>query len=679
MESEALTFRTKSLPSGRPPKWAVYIAILLLAWLAVELCLAGRQQSATYDEADHIFAGYRYWMCSDFGSNFETPPLVKLVSAIPLPLQKLKVPVLLCGATHSTTSDFSDLADAGAFLYSNDADSILFQTRVFASLFTLVLGALLFESAYVAFGVEPALIALTIFVFDPNILAHGFLVTTDMGLACCLYSTVYAFYLYLERRANRWLVATGVMAGATLAVKHSGLIVFPLLVALALAEFTAERHTSANKPWTSNRIVKMASALVFVALISYAILWAFYGFRFASQPHARVMSLVHAEDNSSGKLSTNLFLYSLRAHLLPEAYLFGLKHVISTVRGGSPIFLLGKTYAAGKWFYFPAVLLIKSTFGFLFLLLLGAWVLILARGKSRRALSMLTIPPLLFLILCLPARLNIGIRHVLPVYPFLIVLAATGAWELCKYRSGKYVVGSLIVLHAISALHSFPNYIPYSNEMFGGTTRTYRVLSDSNVDWGQSLKAIKRYVDKNAVKDCWVAYPLSAPPDYYPTECRFLPVGYASHDDMSGPDVEGTVLIGTWNLLGPEERNPYVQFRYLAPIANIAGTVLVFRGRFALPLAFALSQINRAKALSEEGRVAEAVGAARKAVGLAPDFFLSHAELARSLTAANRFEDARREYQSALALAGGRHAEYNELDRVQLETELRGLPRGMHP
>ena len=673
--SDRNTFRTVSMPSGRPSQWAIYIAILLLAWLAVELCLAGRQQSATYDEADHIFAGYRYWMCSDFGSNFETPPLVKLVSAVPLALQRLKVPVLLCGAPHSTVSDLSDLSDAGAFLYANDADSILFQTRLFASFFTFFLGALLCESAYIMFGVEPALIALTVFVFEPNVLAHGFLVTTDMGLTCCLYATVYAFYLYLEKETYRWLVATGFMAGMTLAAKHSGLIVFPVLVALALAELArGKRRKSTDKPWARNRFVIMAGSLMFASLIAYATLWAFYGFRFAAQPHVSLMSYASLPRDDSAVISTNLFLGSLRAHLFPEAYLFGLKHVVSTVRGGGPVFLLGKTYASGKWFYFPAVLVIKSTLGFLFLLLLGTLAMVLAQGKARKAWSMLAVPPLLFLILCLPAKLNIGIRHILPVYPFLIVLASAGAWELCKYRSGKYIVASSIVLHAVSSLSSFPNYIPYSNEMFGGATRTYRILSDSNVDWGQSLKAIRNYVHKNAVKDCWVAYPLSAPSDYYQTGCRFLPVGYESHDDMSGPDVEGTLLIGTWNLFGPEGLNPYARFKYTVPVGNIAGTVLVFRGRFALPLAFALSQINRAKALSEEGRVAEAVDAARKAVGLAPDFFLSHAELARSLTAANRFADARREYQSALSLARSNDGEYNDLDRVQLEMELHKLP-----
>lgn len=664
-----------SLPSGRPPKWAIYLAIVLLAWLVAELSLAERQQSATYDEADHIFAGYRYWTCSDFASNFETPPLVKLVSTIPLLFQRVRVPVPPCGATHSTNSD---LVDAGAFLYSNDADSILFQTRLFASLFTVVLGALLFESAYVTFGVGPALIALTIFAFEPNVLAHGFLVNTDIGLTCCLYAAVYAFYLYLEKGTKRRLVVTGIIAGTTLAAKHSGLIVFPVLVTLALAELVGGKMpTSSDKPWTSNRFVRIASTLVFVSLIAYVTLWAFYGFRFAAQPHASAMSYTpHAGDNSTVKhLSNLLFLGSLRAHLLPEAYLFGFKHVISNLRAYGAVFVLGKTYPTGKWFYFPVVLLVKSTLGFLFLLLLGALALILAQNKHRRALSVLTIPPLLFLILCLPARLNIGVRHILPVYPFLIVLASAGAWEFRKYRGGKYVVASLIVLHVASSLSSFPNYIPYSNEMFGGTTHTYRVLADSNVDWGQSLKAIKNYVYKNAVKNCWLAYPLSAPPGYYQTGCKLLPVAaYGSQDDMSGPDVEGTLLIGTSGLVGPEELNAYVQFRNLAPVANIAGTVLVFRGRFDLPLAFALSQISRARAFSEAGNVTEAVDAARKAVGSAPDFFPSHAELARSLTAAKRFEDARREYQSALSLAGSRHAEYNEREIVQLETELRGLP-----
>jgi len=577
-----------------------------------------------------------------------------------------------------TDNDLGDIVDGNAFLYFNDADSILFQTRLFASLFTVVLGLLLFESAYVIFGVGPAVIALTLFVFEPNVLAHGFLVTTDMGLACCLYATVYAFYLYLEKGTKRRLVVTGILAGATLATKHSGLIVFPVLTALALTELAGgERHTSAGKSWTSNRLVSTASTLGFVALIAYVTLWAFYGFRFTAQPHASAMSYTPlSEGNSAPKLLTSLFLGSLRAHVLPEAYLFGFKHVIAITSkaGFSPIFVLGKAYPTGKWFYFPAVLLIKSTLGFLLLLLLATLALIIAEGTHRRALSMLTIPPLLFLLVCLPVKLNIGIRHVLPVYPFFIVLASAGAWELYKHRGGRYIVASLIGLHAVSSLISFPNYIPYSNEMFGGTARTYQVLSDSNVDWGQSLKAIKNYVHNNAVKDCWLAYPQSAPPGYYQTGCRFLPLGNGSYNDMAGQDVEGTLLIGTGELLGPEELNPYARFRYAAPVANIDGTVLVFRGRFDLPLAFALAQITRARVLSEEGHAADAVDAARQAVGLAPDFFLSHAELARSLTAANRIADARREYQSAVFLAGSRHAEYNRYDLVQLETELRGLP-----
>jgi tetratricopeptide (TPR) repeat protein len=339
------------------------------------------------------------------------------------------------------------------------------------------------------------------------------------------------------------------------------------------------------------------------------------------------------------------------------------------------MFLLGKMYPAGRWFYFPTLFLVKSTLGFLLLLLLATVALLVSRNKNRRALSILVISPLLFFAFCLPSNLDIGIRHVLPVYPFIIVLAAAGAWELRKYRGARYVVALLIALHAISSLASFPNYIPYSNEAFGGTRNTYRVLGESNVDWGQSLKAIKGYVRKNGINDCWVSYLTSADPTYYQIGCQFLPTayGWVSRDDMSKPEVEGTVLIGASELEGTEEPNPYAQFCNLVPADNISGTVLVFHGRFDLPLVFAMAQINRSKTFSAEGKFAEAVEAARKAVALAPEVSSLHAELARILAAANQIGEARTEYQSAISLARSVHSAHNQRDQVQFEKELRRL------
>jgi 4-amino-4-deoxy-L-arabinose transferase-like glycosyltransferase len=663
--------------SWKSPSYTIWIAAVLLACLVLELSLAGRRQSQTFDEADHILAGYRYWMCSDFAANPEHPPMVKLVASFPLLFQHVRTPSPLCGyANPSTRKDF---VDGRTFLFSNDANSILFQTRLSAALFTIMLGAVLFGSAYAMFGAGPALIALAIFVFEPNILAHGFLVTTDMGLTCCLYAAVYALYLYLEKKTKRRLVLAGILAGTVLGAKHSGVLIFPILLAVAVADLAiGQPHTSADKQQPiRKRIISPAVALAFVGVIAYVTLWAFYGFRFAARLGAHLMAFP-AVDPGRGSLLNALaavFVGLLRVHFLPESYLYGFKHVFGALHEGGPIFLFGTTYSTGRWFYFPAVFLVKSTLGFLLLLLLAAVALSFARNKNRRALSMLVIPPLLFVALCFPSNLNVGIRHILPIYPFLIVLAAAGAWEFSKYRTVRYVVAVLIALHVISSLASFPNYIPYSNEAFGGTKNTYKVLGESNVDWAQSLIAIGKYVQRNSIKDCWMAYLTSADPTYYQTGCKFLPTAAAwmSRDDMSGSTIEGTLLIGANELDETWGMNPYAPFRKAAPTGGIGGSVLVFHGRFDLPLAFALSRMNLARSLSEQGRGAEAVDAARKAVAVAPDVFPPHAELARALCAANRKEEARVEYESAISLARSFYAAASQRGLAQLQKELRQL------
>jgi 4-amino-4-deoxy-L-arabinose transferase-like glycosyltransferase len=661
------------LRSNQRLKRAISIAIFLMMGLTLELCLAGRQQSQTFDEADHILAGYRYWKCLDFAANPEHPPMLKLVASFPLLFQNLAVPIPLCAAAHN------DFLDGRSFLYSNNADSILFRTRLFASCFTVALAALLFAFGYITFGVETALIALTIFVFEPSILAHAFLVTTDMAVTCCLFASCAAFYVYLEKRTMRWLVFTGIAAGMTLAAKHSGILVIPILGMLAVIELATANKSSATQHPESmrRRFSRLAFASACILLIAYVTLWGFYAFRFSAQSGSSAISdSAPAERTEDRSLSQKVFRGALRVHVLPEAYLYGIKHVLAIQRSGGPTFILGKLYPTGKWFYFPAVLLVKWTLGFLLLLLLGAATLALAKPNRRRALFFLTIPPLLFLIACLPSKLNIGIRHVLPVAPFVILLASTGAWEFCKLRAGKYVVGGLLLLHVGSSLASFPNYIPYSNEIFGGTSHTYRVLAESNVDWGQSFKAIHDYVHKNAVNDCWVAYLSSAEPSYYQTGCKLLPstLGWMSRDEMPGPQVQGTVFIGTWVLTGPDEVNPYAQFRNAVPIDNIGGTVLVFRGAFDLPWAFASAQINRANTLSDEGHVVEAVHMAQNAVESAPDYFPSHAALAHTLKANHQPDDARKEYQLALSLAQRVHPEYQQREILQFEKELRSLP-----
>src|SRR5262249_49940420 len=155
------------------------------------------------------------------------------------------------------------------FLYTNNADMILLRSRLSAGILTLVMALLVFESAYRMFGPGPAFCAFVLAVFEPNLLAHGALATTDMALTCCLFAAVYAFYRYAKHPTLWWLFATGFTAGLALAAKHSGVLVLPILVLLAVAEVLVRARANPEATAAREKLkcisleaLRLASALI---------------------------------------------------------------------------------------------------------------------------------------------------------------------------------------------------------------------------------------------------------------------------------------------------------------------------------------------------------------------------------------------------------------------------------
>src|SRR6266850_7305187 len=216
--------------------WVTVGVFGLLIVLGLQLALSVRRESQTWDEGDHIYAGYMSWKTADFGLNPEHPPMVKLLATMPLLSLPLKVPTL-------QDRFFKEEAflDGKDFLYKNDADMILFRTRMAAAILTLLLALLVFLATKEMFGTGAAFIALTLIVFEPNLLAHGALVTTDAGLSCFMFASIYAFYRYVKDPSVARLIIVGIVAGLALATKHTGLLVFPMLTLLALCEVVRNR------------------------------------------------------------------------------------------------------------------------------------------------------------------------------------------------------------------------------------------------------------------------------------------------------------------------------------------------------------------------------------------------------------------------------------------------------
>src|ERR1044071_4258479 len=226
----------------------------LLIVLSLQLFFSMRRESQTWDEGNHIFTGYRSWTHGDYGLNPEHPPLVKLFVTTPL---------LWSQPTSPTLEERFFKEDAflrgKEFLYQNDPDKILAQTRTAAAIFTLLTALAVFFGTREMFGTGADFIALPLVPFDPNLLAHGALITTDVGLACFMFLSVYMFYRFVKSPSALRLIVAGVSVGLVLAVKHTGLLVLPILFLLMLCEiiYSEERSLRALKLFGSLALISL--------------------------------------------------------------------------------------------------------------------------------------------------------------------------------------------------------------------------------------------------------------------------------------------------------------------------------------------------------------------------------------------------------------------------------------
>ncbi len=308
--------------------WVVAAVVVLMVVLECELLFSVRQNSQTFDESAHIYSGYSYWKTGDFGINPEHPPLVKLWATLPL---------LPTGLADPPPVPINFRAASGyggiQLLYSNDADSILFKARVAVSVFALTCALLVFLAGYEMFGAGAGLIALLLLVFEPNTLANGALVGTDMGATCLVFGAVYAFYRYSRKPSILRLLVCCIAAGLALAAKHSAVLLLPMFLVLALFEIL--RRRSAEDGINEDRkreSLRQFGALAAISIISLTILWSFYGFRYAARPGGAQMNPTTGDYlktlKKDGHFEADVLGFMEQHRLLPEAYLFGMNDIV---------------------------------------------------------------------------------------------------------------------------------------------------------------------------------------------------------------------------------------------------------------------------------------------------------------------------------------------------------------
>jgi hypothetical protein len=616
---------------------ALVLAMIAQLWTSVV------QLSITSDEVDHLHAAYRYWQCNDFGWNPEHPPLVKIVAGLPLQFMHVNDSVpYACGGENVKNIDFL----AGhQFVFANP-ERMLTAARFAVSLFPVLLLLTVWFFARKIFGLPVAIISGVLIAFEPNVLANGALITTDVAATLGVLLTIYALYCYgREPNLNR-LLALGLAMGFALCAKYSTItlaVIVPTVLVADAVIFGREERV--------RRLLRYGGTLVVVAGIALTVIWACYGFRYAARPGGAAIWSPPRLVMAHGTVATKIIPELRTRHVLPEAYLVGVQDVLVESEVGRPSFLLGKLYRNSNWFYFPVEATIKFTLPFLLMVLISALSLGFWRSRSRDLLFLM-LPVLLFLAFSMSSGLNIGIRHLLPVLPLLTIFAAGGTWSIAKQHRWTIIgLAALLLFQVASSLHAYPNYLSYCNELWGGPAETYRYVSHSDVDWGQAQKMVSAYVEKTHPSNCFFMRAYSNLNSDYGIPCAGI--SEIQWDPLQTP-FTGTLIAGSSavNGIGIRGISPAIRrtLKDLKPTTKLGGSAaLVYIGTFDVSPIVAVQLVSKARKEGEEDPQL-AFSDAQEAAKLDPLNGDAHVVMCSSYHALGQDDKAEQECNLGLAL-----------------------------
>jgi hypothetical protein len=501
------------------------------------------QENATVDEALHLPAGITYWQTGSFRLYRNNPPLVKLVAALPaLALQPRTEAIYQ--STRGWRAEYPAQAIFGQYfqLYNADRYLELFTSaRLAMPLFSVLGGWIVFRWSSRLHGPAGGLLSLTLWCFCPNILAHARLVTSDVGATALGCAAMYLYWRYLESPAWHRAMATGVFLGLAQLTKFSALLLYALLPLLwILHEILRPRAERAG----IGPIARRAGQVACVILVSVLVIDAGYLFEgvgtplgrfdFASRsfltrpgedPRWRTNPSTNELIDMSWRHRVNRVRGTWLAGLpspLPRHYLLGFDEQKIETDGvpvgwfdptapepnetsGYPVYLDGQLRRTGWRDYYLRALLYKVPEGTWALVALAAIVGLLGPWSRRgvfRAIAVGLVPVAVLLSISFLTDINLGLRYILPVFPYVYIGCGTVAsWAARQANTMRRAAGVAIglpllaVLAATASIH--PHYLAYFNVASGGPSHGSRHLIDSNLDWGQDLIGLKRWIDRH--------------------------------------------------------------------------------------------------------------------------------------------------------------------------------------
>jgi len=509
-------------------KKIIFVVLLLgiFAFLAISSII---RKSGTCDEiAHHIPAGVVFLEKGDLKMATDSPPLPKYLVAAPIVF--FLRPVLPENKDIWRNPDRAKFSRDFFFKYNNNAKRMLFASRLIVIIFGILLGLSLFIWASRMYGEKIALFALFIYSFSPNILAHTRLATTDLITAFFMFLSLFIFWSFIKKPCMLNIFLAGVSLGLAQLSKYSMLILYPILIILYIVTLFIGNQDE-KKPSVAN--------MLSIFFISLFVIWGGYGF--SMEPILK--SAMRAQEKmdfsvyflqrflpvsrQSIKASLNFLLMKLPMPL--GEYILGFFGVLRHSSEGHNTYLLGSWSSKANPLYFLVAFMLKTPIPILLLFVLG----LIRSFKKKLSIDeyFLIIPVLVYFVAALCSNLQIGIRHLLPVYPLCFMVSA-GSVGFFKHRLSKIIIIVSSIWLILSAFITWPNFLSYFNEIAGGPDNGWRYLRDSNIDWGQDLPALSEYLKENGIDEITLAYfGEDLPAEYGVSALSFTEAEYAKPKD----------------------------------------------------------------------------------------------------------------------------------------------------
>jgi len=538
---------------ARAAQYWVRLAVFgLLAFYAILALATANRRGLTFDESEELASGYNIWLNHDFRMEGANGDFVKRWATVPFLVSQPNFPATtdsnwLKGEPYVLGYEFF-------FVNGNNPRGLLLQGRLMVILLGLATGWLVFVCARDIFGLAGGLLALGLFVFSENMLAYGGLVSTEMSTCFGLLGTTWSVWRLLHEVTWGRLVTSLLFTAVLVLSKLSAIVIFPIVLILLAVKLVCGRPLWWRLGW--ERMIRRRSVqagiftgfILLHACVGWAALWAHYDFRYASSPapdnpQVRLTAPDYIDPIDETMLAT--LKWCRETHFLPQGFLNGVELLLG--QNDERMSFMNGEWKTGGWrTFFIYSMWAKTSPTFLLLLalgLVGCWRWrrggVPATAGLARPATCESFPPgygiipyvtlvIVYAAVAVLQNVDIGHRHILPIYPALFILAG-GAVALLWGRwafSLRVLIGLLLLARMGESIATYPHYLAYFSPLVGGPEQAYKHLVDSSLDWGTGLRGLKRWLDTNnpgGHAPVYLAYFGTDSPDYHGIQAKRLP------------------------------------------------------------------------------------------------------------------------------------------------------------